>query len=163
VLGVEPLAARITLSQIDPVLIPGFEFHAFVPIDRIGSRVQLGGLLGGGAARVPGAAIQKRIEGPPFVASATSAALTTLPASGGFVLDEDGEAFPVAPGQTGATITTGATDISPLGSFLLLWRAQIAADVLIAAPFKVRFSAGFTYPGAQLFNIEAVYMFGTGR
>jgi hypothetical protein len=67
------------------------------------------------------------------------------------------------PGQTGATITTGATEISPLGSFLLLWRAQIAADVLIAAPFKVRFSAGFNYPGAQLFNIEAVYMFGTGR
>jgi hypothetical protein len=163
-LGVEPLAARITLSQIEPVQIPGLEFHSFVPIDKIGSRVQLGGLFGFGAARVPDAAIQKRIEGPPYVATATILdGVPILPAAGGFVLDEDGEAFPVAPGQTGATVTTGATEISPLGSFLILARAQIAADVLIAAPFKLRFSAGFNYPGAQLFGIEAVYMFGTGR
>ena len=160
-------AARITLSQIDPVQIPGFEFHAFVPIDRIASRVQLGGLFGAGAARVPDAAIQKRIEGPRYLATVNPTTgfngLATLPAAGGFVLDEDAEAFPVAPGQTGVTVTTGATEVSPLGSFLLLARAQIAADVLIATPFKIRFSAGFTYPGAQLFNIEAVYLFGTGR
>jgi hypothetical protein len=164
VLGVEPLAPRVTLSQIEPVQIPGLEFHSFVPIDKIGSRVQLGGLFGFGAARVPDAVIQKRIEGPPYLATATILdGFRTLPAAGGFVLDEDGQAFPVAPGQTGATATTGATEISPLGSFLLLARAQIAADVLVAAPFKIRFSAGFNYPGAQLFGIEAVYMFGTGR
>ena len=100
-------SARVTFSQIEPVLIPGLEFHAFVPIDKIGSRVQLGGLFGAGAARVPGTAIQKRIEGPPYVATATSLnGLPTLPAAGGFVLDDDDEAFPVAPGQTGVTVTT---------------------------------------------------------
>jgi hypothetical protein len=40
---------------------------------------------------------------------------------------------------------------------------QIAADVLLAAPFKLRFSAGYNHPGAQLFGIEMVYLFGTGR
>ena len=46
---------------------------------------------------------------------------------------------------------------------MFLARAQIAADVLLAAPFKLRFSGGFNYPGAQLYGVEMVYMFGTGR
>jgi hypothetical protein len=157
-------AALVTLSQIDPVQIPGADFHAFIPIGRFGPRVQLGGILGLGGAHVPNDPILKRVEGPPFVATATSTIpLPTLPAAGGFVVDDAGVAIPVAPGQTGATVTANATTISPLGSFMFLARAQIAADVLLAAPFKLRFSGGFIYPGAQLFGVEMVYMFGTGR
>ena len=156
--------ALITLSQIDPVQIPGAEFHSFIPIGRFGPRVQIGGLLGIGGAHVPDDPILKRVEGPPFVATATSTVpLPTLPAGGGFVLDDAGVAIPVPPGQTGATVTANARTISPLGSFMFLARAQIAADVLLAAPFKLRFSGGFNYPGAQLYGVEMVYMFGTGR
>jgi hypothetical protein len=157
-------AALVTLSQIDPVQIPGADFHAFIPIGRFGPRVQLGGLLGLGGAHVPDALIQKRVEGPPFVStSATDVPLATLPASGGAVVDDAGVALPLPPGQTYVTTTANVTTISPLGSFLFLARAQIAADVLLAAPFKLRFSGGFNYPGAQLFGIEMVYLFGTGR
>ena len=154
-------AARITFSPIESVQIPGVEFHTFIPMDRIGSRVQLGALLGGGGARVPGTRIQKRIEGPPFVASpSNSQPLPTVPAGGGFVYDENGDTVPVAPGQTGVTVTARAREISPLDDFVLLARAQIAADVLLAAPFKLRFSAGYNHPGAQLFGVEMVYLFG---
>jgi hypothetical protein len=159
-----PLAARVTLSRIDPVKAPGVEFHSFIPMGRIGQRVLIGGLLGAGIAHVPKDPILKRVDGPPFVASATSnVGLTTLPPGGGFVFDDTGQAIPLAPGQTGAVVPADATTISPLESILILARGQIAADVLLAAPFKLRFSGGFNYPGAQLFGIEAVYLFGTGR
>jgi hypothetical protein len=160
----DPAAARITLSQIQPVQVPGVDFHVFVPIDRIGERVQMGGLLGLGGGRIPQTAILKRIDGPPFVATATSLnALRTLPPEGGVVLDDSGVPHPLAPGETSTTVLINASSISPTGSFMILARAQIAADVLVAAPFKLRFSGGFAYPGAQLFGIEAVYLFGTGR
>ena len=154
----------ITLTRIDPVRAPGVDFHSFVPIGKIGSRILLGGLLGAGIARVPDTAIRKRIQGPSYFASPTSLQpLATPPANGGFVVDEDGNAIPVPPGQTAAELFVSATEISPLGSLLILARGQIAADVLMARPFKLRFSAGFNYPGAQVFGIEAVYLFGTGR
>jgi hypothetical protein len=79
------------------------------------------------------------------------------------VVDDDGQAIPLPPGQTAAELDVSATEISPLGSVLILARGQIAADVLMARPFKLRFSGGFNYPGAQLFGIEAIYLFGTGR
>ena len=154
----------ITLTRIDTVRAPGVDFHSFVPIGRIGSRIQLGGLLGAGIARVPDTAIRKRIQGPSYFASPTSVQpLATPPANGGFVVDEDGNAIPVPAGQTAAELLVSATEISPLESILILARGQIAADVLLARPFKLRFSAGFNYPGAQVFGIEAVYLFGTGR
>jgi hypothetical protein len=157
-------AASILLTELETVKMPGADFHAFIPVDRIGSRLQLGALLGIGAAHVPNTPIRKRIEGPPFIASPTSSApLTTVPASGGFVLDENGQAFPVPPGQTGADAPAFAPEISPLNTFYFLARAQFAADVLLAAPFKLRFTAGFNYPGAQLFGIEGIYLFGTGQ
>jgi len=160
----DPVAALITLSEIEPVQVPGVDFHLFVPIERIGERVQLGGLLGLGGARVPQTAILKRIEGPPFVATETSQnALRTLPPGGGYVLDDSGVPHPVAAGQTGTTVAANATSISPTGIFMFLARAQIAADLLVARPLKLRVSAGFVYPGAQLFGIEMVYLFGTGR
>ena len=116
------------------------------------------------ALHVPSDPILKHIEGPPYLATETSTIpLATLPAGGGFVVDDVSALFPVGPGQTGTTVTTIATTISPLGRFMFLARAQIAADVLLGAPFKLRFSGGFNYPGAQLYGVEMVYMFGTGR
>jgi len=162
----ESVRSRITLMQIDTVQMPGADFHAFIPIDRIGSRVQLGALLGIGLARVPDTPINKHVEGPPFFSSPPTSidvALPALPANGGFVVDENGQALPVPPGQTGVDVVARAPDISPLNTNFLLGRAQIAADVLVARSFKLRVSAGFNYPGMQLFGIEAVYLFGTGR
>jgi len=156
--------ARITLTQIETVQMPGADFHAFIPIDRIGSRVQLGALLGIGLAHVPNTPISKHVEGPPFVSSFSSfVGLSTLPAGGGFVIDDNGQALPVLPGQTGMDVPASAPEISPLNTIFLMARGQVAADVLVARPFKLRFSAGFNYPGMQLFGIEAVYLFGTGR
>ena len=152
--------------QIDTVQMPGADFHAFIPIDRIGSRVQLGALLGIGLARVPDAPIRKHVEGPPFFSSPSTShdvALPALPANGGFVVDENGQALPVPPGQTGVDVVARAPEISPLNTNFLLGRAQIAADVPVARSFKLRVSSGFNYPGMQLFGIEAVYLFGTGR
>jgi hypothetical protein len=160
----EGTTARVTLSQIDPVRASGGEFHTFIPMGRFGERIQIGGLLGLGGAHVPKTAIRKLVAGPPFVATATSTApLTTLPAAGGFVLDENGRAIPVPAGQTSAIVQADATTFEPGGSLLILARGQIAVDVLLARPFKLRFSGGFNYPGAQLFGIEAIYLFGTGR
>jgi hypothetical protein len=156
--------AGITLTQIETVRMPGADFHAFVPIDRIGSRVQLGALLGIGLAHVPSTPISKHIEGPPFVSSPSGfIGLPTLPAGGGFLVDDNGQALPVPPGQTGVDVPARAPEISPLNTSFLMARGQVAADVLVARPFKLRFSAGFNYPGMQLFGIEAVYLFGTGR
>ncbi len=156
--------APITLTELETVRMPGADFHAFIPVDRIGSRVQLGVLLGIGAAYAPDTPIRKRIEGPPFASSATSpSALTTLPPGGGFVFDENSQAFVVAPGQTGVDVPAGFVEVSSLQSGFLLARAQAAADVLVAPSFKLRFTAGFNYPGAQLFGIEGIYLFGTGQ
>jgi hypothetical protein len=144
--------------------MPGADFHAFIPIDRIGSRVQLGAVLGIGLAHVPDTPISKHVEGPPFFSSASSfVGLPALPADGGFVIDDNSQAWPVPPGQTGRDVPASAPDISPLNTIFLLARAQVAADVLVARSFKLRFSAGFNYPGMQLFGIEGVYLFGTGR
>jgi hypothetical protein len=154
----------ITLTSTKTIQIPGGEFHTFVPISRIGSRVQLGTVLGLGAARMPDAVIQKRIPGPPYYATATDfSPLTTPPAAGGFVEDDYQQRIPVAPGQTAAVTTVDASDISPYGRLFVLMRGEIAADVLVARPLKLRFSGGFNSPGAHLFNVEVVYLFGTGR
>ena len=156
--------AHITLTQIETVRMPGADFHTFIPIDRIGSRVQLGALLGIGLAQVPNTPISKHIEGPPFVSSLSSpVGLEMPPAGGGLVIDDNGQALPVPPGQTGLDVPANAPEISPLNNIFLMARGQVAADVLVARPFKLRFSAGFNYPGTQLFGIEAVYLFGTGR
>jgi hypothetical protein len=156
--------ADITLTQIDTVRMVGADFHAFIPIDRIGSRVQLGALLAIGLSHVPDTPIRKHIEGPPFASNPSNfVGLPTPPADGGFVIDDDGQAWPLLPGQTGLDLPATAPEISPLNTNFLLARAQVAADVLVARPFKLRFSAGFNYPGMQLFGIEAIYLFGTGR
>jgi hypothetical protein len=158
-------AARVTFNRIASIQMPGAEFHSFFPIGRFGERLQLGGLLGLGAAHVPSEAIHKRVEGPPYVADpeTRTGITTTVPPGGAFVIGNNNEAFAVAAGETGVDTTADIRTISPLGSMLILARGQLALDVLLAAPFKVRFSGGFNYPGAQVFGIEAVYLFGTGR
>jgi len=160
----EPRGALITYSPIETVHVPGIEYHSFIPIGKIGSRVQLGALLGFGVGHVPSTPVRKRVEGPPYVATANDyVPLETLPANGGFVLDGRFGALPVLPGQTGAETTEIVRDVLITQDVLFLIRGQFAADVLLAAPFKLRFSGGFNYPGAQLFGIEAVYLFGAGR
>ena len=156
--------ALITLTELETVRMPGVDFHAFVPVDRIGSRIQLGVLFGIGAAYTSETPIRKRIEGPPFASSTTSpSGVTTLPPGGGFIFDENSQAFFVAPGQTGVDASARFVEVSSLQSGFLLARAQGAVDVLVAPSFKLRFTAGVNYPGAQLVGIEGIYLFGTGQ
>jgi hypothetical protein len=66
-------------------------------------------------------------------------------------------------GRRAWDVPANAPEISPLDNIFLMARGQVAADVLVARPFKLRFSAGFNYPGCSCSAIEAVYLFGTGR
>jgi hypothetical protein len=79
------------------------------------------------------------------------------------VFDENRQPFFVAPGHTGVDAPATFMEVSSLQSAFFMARAQAAADVLVTPAFKLRFTAGFNYPGAQLFGIEAVYLFRTGR
>ena len=159
-----PLISRDAWTPIETVQIPGVEYHSFIPTGKIGSRVQLGALLGVGAGYVPSTSVRRRIVGPPYFATSDNfTPLRTLPATGGFVWDgHTGNYVPVLPGQTGAELTDSVREMWD-ANVLLLIRAHIAADVLVAPPFKLRFSGGFNYPGAERLSIEAVYLFGAGR
>jgi hypothetical protein len=155
----------VTFTPIETVQIPGLEYYSFIPIGKIGSRVQLGTLLSFGAGHVPSTAVRQRIEGPPFYATTDDfTPLLSPPANGGFVRGHEFNSyFPVPPGQTAVEVTENFRDVWFTDELIFLIRAQIAADVLIAPPFKLRFSGGFNYPGAQRIGIEAVYLFGGGR
>jgi hypothetical protein len=156
--------SRVDIRAVDDFQLPGGEFHVLVPIARIGQRTMLGGLLGIGVAHAPDEPLHKRVEGPPFYATSTGEGESTTPlAHGGFVRDEDFQMFPIEPGQTGVDTTIGFTKVSPANDFLPLARGEVALDVLVAAPFKLRFSGGFNYPGMQVFGFQAIYLFGTSR
>ena len=81
--GINSTRMYAGLTDID---MTGVDAHVVLPLVRIGERVQIGFLAGGGVAWLPDTPIQLQIEGPPFFADANSqAALNTPPAVGGFV------------------------------------------------------------------------------
>ena len=143
----------------------GADAHLIFPLARIGERVQLGILAGGGMAWLPATPIQARIEGPPFFAdtSFTSPPLTSPPATGGFVRDRSCQPVPLVPGTQYAIADASLWDLSPTGNFWMLLRGQLAADFLVAPPLKIRVAGGVNYPGVQAIGIDAVYLFRTGR
>ena len=154
------LSGSVSYTALEPVHMAGVDAHLVIPFARIGERVQLGFLAGGGVAWIPETPVQVRIEGPPFYASPDSfVALTTPPATGGFV----GRDVPLVPGTRFGITESPLYAVSPTDKFWMLLRAQLAADFLLAPPLKVRLAAGFHFPGTQALGVDVVYLFRTGR
>ena len=93
--------ARVTYTPLGDLRMTGVDSHVVIPIARIGERVQLGILAGGGFGWTHDRPIQKRIEGPPFYADADSfVALSSPPATGGIVRDTFCQRVPLVPNTT---------------------------------------------------------------
>ena len=156
--------ARVTYTPLGDVRMTGVDSHLVFPIARIGERVQLGILAGGGFAWTHDRPIQKRIEGPPFYADADSfVELSSPPATGGFVRDTFGEWVPLVPNTTYGIASVSVLEHSPIHNVWPLIRGQFAADFLLARPLKLRLAAGYHYPGAQALGVDVIYLFSTGR
>src|SRR5688572_11702124 len=159
----------LAYSAPNNVHMTGADAHIVFPLARIGERVQVGILAGGGMAWLPETPIQLRIEGPPFYSDANSTvALPNPPAGGGFVRQSPffpvGEqAIPVVPGTRYGLTDAILYDISPTDHFWMLLRGQLAADFLVASSLKLRVAGGFNYPGMQAIGIDGIYLFRTGR
>ena len=157
-------SARVTYTPLGDLRMTGVDSHVVIPIARIGERVQLGILGGGGFAWIHDRPIQKQIEGPPFYADADAfIALNSPPATGGFVRDRLFQPVPLVPNTTYGITSTTAFEISPTDYLWPLLRGQLAADFLLARPLKLRLAAGFHYPGAQALGVDVIYLFRTGR
>lgn len=152
-----------TYTGIENIEISGVDSHVVIPAGHIGRRVQIGALLGGGIGSVPETAVNKLVEGPPFYATCQSSAvqLPNPPASGGCLQDLFGTFIPLAPGARSATTLAPFSDVSIMDPMWLFWRMQLAVDVMVAEPLKVRFAGGFNFPSAQYFGVDLVYLFNT--
>jgi hypothetical protein len=159
--------SAVTYTGLDNVEITGVESHVVIPAGRIGERVQIGVLLGGGLGAVPTVGILETVEGPPFYATCTNGVtgvpLTTLPAGGGFVRDEYGQCLPVAPGSRAGTTTQRFRDIAAMDQVWLFMKTQLAVDFQVAGPLKLRAAGGFNFPSAQFIGVDVVYLFGDVR
>jgi hypothetical protein len=161
-------ASTITFTGLENVEITGVESHVVIPAGRVGERVQIGVLLGGGLGTVPGANVLETVQGPPFFATCTNNVtgppLTALPAAGGFVRDEFGGCVSVAPGSAAGTTTVRFKDhLSMMDQVWLFMKTQLAVDIQVAAPLKVRLAGGFNFPSAQYVGVDVVYLFGVVR
>ena len=155
---------RVTYTPLGDLRMTGVDSHVVIPIARLGERVQLGILAGGGFGWTHDRPIQKRIEGPPFYADADSfVELSSPPATGGFVRDSFGERVPLVPNTTYGIASVSALENSPIDTLWPLLRGQFAADFLLARPLKLRLAAGYHYPGAQALGVDVIYLFSTGR
>jgi hypothetical protein len=160
----EQFVVAITNTGLENVEITGVESHVVIPAARIGERVLIGALLGGGLGTVPSADVRKTVEGPPFFASCTAASgfvpLMTPPAGGGFVRDSTGDCLAVPPGTRAGTTTTTFKDIWPTEQIWLFIKTQLAVDLQAAGPLKFRFAGGLNFPSAQYVGVEVIYLFG---
>jgi hypothetical protein len=160
--------STVTYTATENLEVTGVDSHVLIPAGRIGRRVQIGVLLGGGLGAVPTTTVRKTAEGPPFYAvcdqfSVGGPPLANPPATGGCVPDEYGQSVPLVPGTRYGQVDQRFQDILPMSSVWLFMRTQIAADVQIAQPLKVRFAGGFNFPSAQYFGVDLVYLFMTGQ
>jgi hypothetical protein len=157
----ETFISVITNTGLENVEITGVESHVVIPAARAGERVQIGVLLGGGIGTIPSARVHRTIEGPPFFSTCPnfSLPLTSPPPGGGFVQDDRGNCVPVAPGSRVGTTTTSFREIWPFEQLWLLIKTQLAVDVQVAGPLKLRFAGGLNFPSAQYIGVEAVYLF----
>jgi hypothetical protein len=147
------------------VRMTGADAHLILPLARIGERVQLGILAGGGMAWLPNTPIQARTEGPPFFADAElRVPLSSPPATGGYVNCYCfAYAIPLVPGTRYGIHDSVLYEISPTDHYWMLLRGQLAADFLVASSLKLRVAGGFNYPGMQAIGIDGIYLFRTGR
>jgi hypothetical protein len=161
----EQFVVAVTNTGLENVEITGVESHVVIPAARIGERVLIGALLGGGVGTVPNAKVHKTVEGPPFFASCTNTdasafvPLMSPPPGGGFVRDNMGGCLRVPPGTRAGTTTTTFRDIWPTEQIWLFIKTQLVVDIQVAGPFKIRVAGGLNFPSAQYIGVEAVYLF----
>ncbi len=178
---VRKTVSRLDINYVDPtnsgfyattkytarndVPMTGADAHLILPLARIGERVQLGILAGGGMAWLPNTPIEARTEGPPFFADANlTVALSSPPPTGGYVRCYCANyALPLIPGTRYGLSDATLYDVSPTDHYWMLLRGQLAADFLVASPLKIRVAGGFNYPGMQAIGIDGIYLFRTGR
>ncbi len=162
------IAPLWSFRGIKDVTLRAIDSHALFPVRRFGNRAQLGILVGGGLGAFPKETIQLRVEGPPFYASCANATsyvspLREPPAGGAFLLSYQGGCLAAPAGARSAVTTVDMLSISPTDTLWLLFEAQVAVDVVVAPPLKVRFAAGINYPGTQRFGVDLVYFFRVPR
>jgi hypothetical protein len=155
-------ANPVTYTGVERVEVSGFDSHVVVPAGRIGSRVQIGALLGGGFGLLPEEPVLKTVTGPPYYPGCQPTVTPVLvpPATGGCVADESGQFVPLISGTNRSEVTESLVDAWGQQNFWLFMRTQVAVDVMIAQPLKVRFAGGFNYPSAQYFGVDVVYLIG---
>jgi hypothetical protein len=157
--------ATVTYTATEGVQISGVDSHFLIPAARIGRRVLIGVLAGGGIGSVPNTLVRKTVEGPSFFTTCepfgiTGTPLPNPPPTGGCVRDNYGQTVPLVPGQRyGVVDEPFADSVSPTDDIWLFWRVMVSADVQVAPPLKVRFSGGFNFPSAQYFGVDLVYLF----
>jgi hypothetical protein len=159
-------SSTVTYTGLENVQITGVESHVLIPAGRVGERVQIGVLLGGGLGTVPSATVLATVQGPPFYATcvngATGPPLAAAPANGGFVRGEFGDCVAVAPGSAAGTSTVRFKDhLSMMDQVWLFMKTQLAVDVQVAGPLKLRVAGGFNFPSAQYVGVDVIYLFGT--
>ncbi len=149
-------------TGLENVEVTGFDSHVVIPAARIGRRVMIGALLAGGIGALPETAVTKTIEGPPFFECSgfnQGIPLANPPATNGCVQDNfNGVYLPLAPSARSASTTAPFTEISLTDQIWLFMRTQLAVDVMIARPLKVRFAGGLNFPSAQYFGVDLIYL-----
>ncbi len=144
-------------TGIENVEVTGLDSHVVIPAGRIGRRVQIGALLAGGVGIMPETPVKLTIDGPPFYECGSFLPLVNPPATNGCVR-ENSVNLPLTPGARSASTTTAFNEISPTDQIWLFMRTQIAVDVMITGPLKVRFAGGLNFPSAQYFGVDLVYL-----
>jgi hypothetical protein len=57
------------------------------------------------------------------------------------------------------TTTTSFQEIWPWERIWLIIKTQLAVDIQVTGPFKIRAAGGLNFPSAQYIGVEVVYLF----
>ena len=120
------------------VALSGVEIHKYLPFVTIKQRVQIGMNFAGGIGQFKGNLVTNDYQVNSTFDQRTNAQNGT---------------------QTLTISTQPAKDLVSI-STLPLANIQAAVAVLVAPGLKVRFAGGLDFPGYNVFNITAVYLFG---
>jgi hypothetical protein len=140
--GLSDVCARGAFHLTRDAKMTGVQAHRFFAIGRIANRVQIGGVLSGGIARLRGQAAEVREHLQVAVNPASGATSITVASESSIV--EASEIFD----------DTGLHEYVPIGGI------EAAVAVVIAPGTKLRFGAGVNFPGFHVFSVTAQYFFG---
>jgi len=127
-----PCLLEKTTEIYNNATFPGVEAHWFIPVVRIGNRVQVGLNLAGGGVRPSGTMRKVRDE---------------------FIRPSNGEIIPV---HTEETLNMS----DDWGPFLPVFKIEGQAAVTLGPGFKLKVGGGLSFPGAG-FRVMGTHFFGT--